>query len=252
MLDRTVTKRPLGWQRQSWWSDKPLVYLARRVAPIQASPTDPGWDPNEQTRTQNVFGDWTPRDPGPHDENVEVYSNCDEVELFLNGRSLGSKPKPANDSPRNWIVPFESGAIRAVCTRISISSPHVSKGSALPSFELRTAGKPAAVKLSINKSRIVNDWDDVVFVTAEVVDANGVLVPSANDLIRFDATGSGFIAAVDSADNADHDPFQAKQRKAFQGRNIALVKANRSGGKVNIMAEAAGLMGGKITIDVDR
>jgi beta-galactosidase len=122
----------------------------------------------------------------------------------------------------------------------------------LPSFELKTAGKPAAIKLSVNKSRITNDWEDVVFVTADVVDANGVLVPSANDLIRFDAAGSGVIAAVDSADNADHDPFQAKQRKAFQGRCIALIKANKGNGKINVTAGAAGLESGKITIAVDR
>src|SRR5438445_9035544 len=114
MLNRIAIKRPLGWQRQSWWADEPMVYLARRTAPNTAATTDPGYDPNEQKRTQVVFGDWTPSNLGPHEENVEVYSNCEEVELFLNGKSLGSKTKPANDSSRNWKVNFEAGTIKAI------------------------------------------------------------------------------------------------------------------------------------------
>ncbi|MGH7783942.1 MAG: glycoside hydrolase family 2 protein, partial [Candidatus Binatia bacterium] len=113
LLDRTATPRPVGYQRQSWWSDKPMVYMARRVAPPVSSPTDPGYEVAEQKRTQTLFGDWTPKNHTAHEENVEVYSNCEEVELFLNGKSLGSKPKPADDSPRNWHVGFESGTIEA-------------------------------------------------------------------------------------------------------------------------------------------
>ncbi len=243
LLDRTATPRPVGFQRQSWWSDKPMVYMARRVAPATASPTDPGYEVAEQRRTQTLFGDWTPKNLSPHEENVEVYSNCDEVELFINGRSLGAKSKPENDSPRNWKVGFEAGTIKAVGRNA---------GKAVAEFELKSAGEPSRVVLTADKAKVANDWNDVVFVTAKVVDANGVIVPSANDLITFEVVGSGVVAAVDSGDNADHDAFQDKKRKAFQGICIALVKANKGSGKINITARAAGLRNGKIAIGVGR
>ena len=242
LLDRTAMPRPVGFQRQSWWSEKPMVYIARRVAPATASPTDPGYEVAEQKRTQTLFGDWTPKNLGPHEENAEIYSNCDEVELFLNGKSLGSKPKPADDSPRNWKVNFESGTIKAVGKN---------GGKVVADFELKTAGKPARLILSADKTKIASDWNDVVHVSATVVDANGVVVPSANDLISFETIGSGVVAAVDSADNADHDPFQAKQRRAFQGRCFALIKANKTTGRITVAADAPGLAGAKITIGIN-
>ncbi len=241
MLDRISTKRPLGWQRQSWWAEKPMVYLARRTAPNTASPTDPGWDPDEQRRTQVVFEDWTPKNLEPHEEYVEVYTNCDEVELFLNGKSLGTKKKNANDSPLNWRVGFEPGTIKAVGRN---------SGKIVSEFELRTAGKPARVVLSPDKTTIANDWNDVVHVNATVVDANGVIVPTANNRVSFEATGSGVIAAVDSGDNSDHDPFQAKNRRAFQGRLVALIKANRSEGRITVAAKADGLTGSTVMLRV--
>jgi len=259
MLDRTAYKRPLAWQRQSWWSDTPMVYLARRTAPNTAAPTDPGYDPNEQKRTQVVFGDWTPKNLDPHPENVEVYSNCDEVELFLNGKSLGSKPKDPNDRPRNWTVTFEPGTIKAACvssSTVSLQRPARRKGiandktSQLPSFELKTAGPPAKVLLTVDKTRLTNDWNDVVFVTATVLDAHGVPVPDAENMIRFDAKGAGFIAAVDSADNTDHYPFQAHQRKAYQGRCVAYIKTNRASGTITVTASADGLQSNKVSIAV--
>ena len=250
MLDRTAFKRPLGWQRQSWWADEPMVYLARRTAPNTAAPTDPGYDPNEQKRTQVVFGDWTPKDLGPHQENAEVYSNCDDVELFLNGRSLGSKPKPANDSPRNWVVNFEPGVIKAICTRIN--SSHEKQVLPLPSFELKTAGKPAKIVLSVDKTVLTNDWNDVVSVTATVVDANGVPVPDADNMINFETSETGSIVAVDSADNTDHDPFQTIKRRAYQGRCLAYVKTDKISGKITVGATAGQLKSNTVTISITR
>ncbi len=239
LLDRLAMPRPVGYQRQSWWSDKPMVYIARRVAPAQASPTDPGYEVAEQKRTQTLFGDWTPRNLDKHEENVEIYSNCEEVELFLNGKSLGSKPKPADDRPRNWKVSFEAGTIKAIGRN---------GGKQVAEFELKTAGKPAKVVLSADKTKVANDWNDVVFVTATVVDANGVVVPNASDLIEFNVSGPGVIAAVDSADNADHDPFQATKRKAFQGLCDALIKANGKSGTITISAKSGVLVSNKLTI----
>lgn len=241
MLDRTAYKRSLAWQRQSWWSEEPMVYLARRIAPNKAAPTDPGYDPNEQKRTQVVFGDWIPKDLNPHQENVEIYSNCEEVELFLNGKSLGSKSKPANDSPRNWMVTFEPGTIKAVGKN---------GGKIVAEYELKTAGRPSRISLTTDKTRITNDWNDVIFVTATVVDSNGVPIPDAENIVRFAANGPGSIVAVDSADNTDHDPFQTDQRKAYQGRCVAYIKANKGSGAITVTAFAEGLKSNKITIDV--
>ena len=243
LLDRTATPRPLGFQRQSWWSNQPMVYITRRVAPTPQLPTDPGYDPLQERRPQVLFTDWTPRNPGPHEENVEVYSNCEEVELFLNGNSLGSKPRPADDSPRIWKVPFEAGTLKAIGRN---------RGKQVATYELRTAGPPARIVLTADRQRIAPSWDDVSYVTATVVDKDGVIVPNARDLISFTLEGPGVIAAVDSADNNSHEPFQATERRAYQGRCFAMIKAKSGSGKITLTASAEGLAAGDITIDAVR
>lgn len=242
LLDRMAIPRPVGMQRQSWWSDKPMVYITRRVALDERTATDPGYEAVEARRTQVLFSDWNPRSLAPHEENVEIYSNCDEVELFLNGKSLGKKSVPKDASPLNWKVNFETGAIKAV---------GYNKGTTAANFELRTAGKGAKILLSADKSNIRNNWEDVVFVEAMVVDENGVIVPEANDLINFDVSGDGYVAVVDSADNTDLDPFQATKRRAFQGRVFAMIKADKDTGKIIVKATGSGLiMSDALTIKV--
>ncbi|MBV8857828.1 MAG: DUF4982 domain-containing protein [Acidobacteria bacterium] len=238
LLDRTGTPRPLAFQRLSWWGEVPTVYAARRVAPTPLAPTDPGY--GQDRRPQVLYGDWTPEDLKPHDENVEVYSNAEQVELFLNGRSLGSKPRPSDDAPRNWKVPFEPGTLRAVGTN---------GGKVVATHELKTAGRPARVVLSADKSTLANSRDDVVYVEATVVGADGVVVPRASDLITFKADGAGRVVAVDSGDNASHEPFQATERRAYQGRCFALLKADASRGRIAVTATAAGLSPGTVSVE---
>ena len=217
-----------------------MVYVARRVAPTALLPTDPGYGTAAQERRPTVlFSDWTPRNPGPHDENVEVYSNCEQVELFLNGKSLGVKPRPTDDSPRVWSVPFAPGTLKAIGMNV---------GKQAATYELRTAGRPTQILLSADRASIVPMWDDVSYVTATVADDNGVIVPNANDLISFKIGGPGVIAAVDSADNNSHEPFQATARRAFPGRCFAMVKAIASG-RIMLAASAPGLKNGSVTIN---
>jgi beta-galactosidase len=144
------------------------------------------------------------------------------------------------------MVTFEPGTIKAVCTGVVLA------GNVQPLYELHTAGKADRISLTVDKTRLTNDWNDVVFVTATVVDANGVPVPDADNLISFDATGAGKIVAVDSADNTDHDPFQATKRRAFQGRCLAYIKADRSSGTITVAASAEGLQSNKFNITVTK
>ena len=241
LLDLTGTTRPIGFQRQSWWSNRPMVFITRRIAPTALSPTDPGYEPDLQRRQQVLFADWTPADANSHDENVEVYSNCEQVELFLNGKSLGEKARPADDSPRTWTVPFVPGTLKAVGKN---------KGRVAAAYELRTAGKPAKIALVADRNFLDPVWDDVVYVTVTVVDDNGVLVPNAGDLITFKVSGGdGVVAAVESADNNSHEPFQASERHAYQGRCFAILKATRAPGRITFEASASGLKSNSITIN---
>ena len=237
LLDRTGTPRPLAFQRQSWWGEKPMVYAARRVAPTPRAPTDPGY--GQDRRPQVLYSDWTPRSREPHEESVEVYSNCERVELFLNGRSLGSQSRPADERPRNWKVTFEPGALKAVGTN---------KGKVAATYELRTAGKPARVLLTADLDRLSPAWDDVAYVAAAVVDASGVVIPDAADLITFKVSGPGRVVAVDSGDNSSHEPFQATERRAFQGRCFAVLRADAPTGRINVTASAEGLAPGSLSI----
>lgn len=258
LLDRTGAPKPMAFERQSWWSDKPMVFMARRIAPNALRPTDPGYEPVSQDvlrRPQVLFADWTPsgsagilpaqghetrrQDAGAPIEDVEVYSNCKEVELFLNGKSLGSQSLPADASPRVWKVSFAPGTLEAVGR---------DDGPVVAMNELRTAGDPAAIRLTTNLEDLTNDWNSVAFVRAAVVDQHDVLVPSANNLIHFKISGPGVIAAVDNADNTSHEPFQASERHAFEGECVVFVKAHASSGRIVITASAPGLKSGKIVI----
>ena len=243
LLDHTGAVKPVGYERQSWWSDQPMVHIVRRVAPRQGPggtpPTDPGYDPVARPQVRTLLSDWTPADAAAHTENVEVYSNCEEVELMLNGKSLGSKPRPADDSARVWNVPFEPGTIRAIGK---------SRGRIVATHELRTAGQPTKIVLVTDRAKLAPHWDDVVYVAASVVDDNGVLVPGADQLVAFRATGPGVIAAVDSAGNSSHEPFQASERHAFQGQCLAIVKASAAG-RIAVTASSPGLASATVNIE---
>jgi beta-galactosidase len=237
LLDRTGTPKPMGFQRQSWWSDKPMVFVARRVGPTQTTSTDPGFTPLD--RRQVLFPDWSPAEVRAEGEEVEVFSNCEEVELQLNGKSLGTQKRPDDASSRTWVVLFKAGTLRAIGRN---------KGKVVVREELRTAGKPAKILLTADREKLAPLWDEVSYVSATVVDKNEVPIPGAEDLITFKLTGPGVIAAVDSGDNSSHDSFQASERHAYQGRCFAILKSTGTSGKIRLTATAPGLSEATITV----
>ncbi len=225
-IDRSNGWRPLGYQRKSWWSEKPMVKIVRKYENMGAG----AW-----------VSDWTPTDFDTYDDaKVNVYSNCDEVELFLNGTSLGSKLKPKDDSPRAWDVTFAKGTIKAVAKN---------NGKEVAMDEMVTAGKPSKIVLTPNKTKVANSWDDVVFVTVTVVDDKGVPCPNLDNLIKFSTTGSGIVSAVDNGNITTTELYQTNERKLYNGRCIAIVKANAANGSIKIKATADGLKDGEIILE---
>ena len=228
LIDKTGTPRAVGFQRQSWWSDKPMLYVMRKQGNAGAGE----W-----------ISDWSPTDIDTYDEaHVQVFSNCDEVELFLNGKSVGVKPRPAdNASPRNWTITFQKGTLKAVAKN---------GGKTVAEQVLTSAGAPAKIVLTVDKSSIQNNWDDVAFVTATVTDENGIPCLNADNKIQFSAAGAGIIAAVDNADISSSEPYQATGRWAYKGTCVALIKANTAQGKITIKATADNLKDGMVEVVV--
>ncbi|MFA9388695.1 MAG: glycoside hydrolase family 2 TIM barrel-domain containing protein [Prolixibacteraceae bacterium] len=228
LFDRTGAWKPIGYQRQSWWAEKPVVHMVRKEFNAGGG---------------NWVANWTPSDPGTYDDaRVQVYSNCDEVELFLNGISLGAKQKPADDAPRLWEVTFESGTLKALARN---------NGQEVAKDELKSAGEPARILLTADQSKITKSWDDLTFVRAKVVDANGIVCPNADQLISFEVSETGTIDAVDNGDVLSHEAYQASERHVYNGQCVAFVKAKSASGPITVTAKSLELISGTVTIEIE-
>jgi beta-galactosidase len=229
LLDRTGAVNPLGRQRQAEWQ-RGRVVSAFRLAPLVAASL-----PAEEA--DGLAADWTPGSLKPHTETVVVYTNCKDLDLVLNGKSLGEKKGDPNGAVREWSVPFAAGVITAVGR---------DGGRTVATNELRTAGKPVRLVLTTDRLSLTPLWDDVAAVRAEVVDAKGIRVPSADELITFKVSGPGLIAAMDNADTAIPEPFDAASPHAHQGRCTAYLRASQARGRITLTATAAGLKSGSV------
>jgi beta-galactosidase len=268
LLLTTSLPRARAFERQSWWSTQPMVRIARRVQAAHRGPIDPGYAsptssnqaattaPNTPLDPTTRFGqplllDWTPAyflqdDQSPHTENVEIYTNAEEVELFLNEKSLGTQKLHSDASPITFQVPFAAGTLKAIAR---------TNGKAIAQDELRTAGKPARILLTtgLNAAHLTNppqpetapvftpDWNDITYATATLVDANGTVIPDSTTVIHFATSGPGKIIAVDNGNVLDHDPFHATERKLYEGHAIAILRATASSDNITLTATTEGL-----------
>jgi beta-galactosidase len=172
--------------------------------------------------------------------DVVAYFNADEVELFLNGRSQGTKRKQGEATQVFWRLPYEPGVLKAVSRK---------NGRDVLTKEVRTAEQPARIELIPDRKTIKADGVDLSFVTVKVVDKNGTVIPNADHLIRFEVSGEGFIAGVDNGNQISHEPFKAKQRKAFHGMALAIVQATRKSGRIVLKASAANLTPASVIVN---
>ena len=163
------------------------------------------------------------------------YNNAEEVELFLNGKSLGRRGKDHEKNPYHvmWRVPFEPGRIEAVS--------YDSNGKEVARQSRTTAGQPKNIVLTADRNKIHSGGDDLSYITVEVTDENGVFNPVADNDIKFKVTGGGVIAGVDNGSPVSLERFKDDHRRLFNGKALLIVRTDGSTEPITIEAESEGL-----------
>ena len=196
---------------ESCWSDKPMVHLV------------PGcWN-------------W----PGKEGQSIRVlaFSNAERVELFLNGRSLGAQTMPG-DAHLEWEVPYQPGQLVAKGYR---------NNKVVATDMVETAGAPARIQLSPDRTTLHADGEDAVVVPVSILDAKGRVVPNTTNRVYFHLTGDGRIMGVGNGNPSDHDADKADQRNAFHGHCMAVIQAGSHLGVLQLTVASPGLTSVRIS-----
>ena len=198
---------------QSEWTDKPVLHIF------------PHWN-------------WK------KDKTIDVwayYNNADEVELFLNGKSLGVRRKTGDDLHVMWRVVFEPGTLKAISRK---------NGKTVLSSEIKTAGKAAGIILTADRNIIRANETDLSFIKAIIVDAEGIPVPEADNLIQFQVSGPGVIVGTDNGNETSLESLKGTEHKAFNGLCLAVIQSMGEAGKLKVTASSEGLKTTSITVFV--
>ena len=237
-IDVCGFKKPQSYYRDVVWQRSQIELMVHTPLPGGAWDRVSGWGWPDESRSWN----WPGQEGKPL--QVAVYSRCDSVRLELNGKVIGEKPvSPATKLTAKFDVPYQPGELRAIGL---INGKEVAKTT------LKTAGEPQAIRLTADRSAICADRNDLSYVTVEVVDQNGIVVPNAAIPVRFTVSGAGELAATGSSAPNDAASFHAPLRKTFQGRCLAILRPKGDGGNVILKAEADDLKTATIEIRIQR
>ena len=200
---------------KSCWTDEPMVHL--------------------------VSSSWSW--PGKEGQAIRVlaFSNAKRVELFLNGRTLGTKEMPKN-SHAEWQVPYEPGTLLAKAS---------TDGKVVASDELQTTDAPARIQLTTDRKILRADGQDTVVVAVSLLDGKGRIVPNADRRIAFQLSGGGRILGVGNGNPADHDTDKADNRNTFHGHCIAVIRAGTQASEVQVTATSPGIASDQVQFKVE-
>jgi beta-galactosidase len=234
-LDLCGFKRPQSYYRDLLWNADPQIYIAVHP-PIPEEKvlhiTDWGWP--------DVRPSWNW--PGLEGQmlKVEIYANCEEVELFLDDQSLGQKPCSQEQKFKaEFEVVYTPGELRAV---------GFVAGKSVSEQTLTTTGDPVQIRLIADRTEILADGFDLSYVTVEVLDSDGSPHPTADNNIFFTTNGPGKILAVGNSNPTSEELYVGNQRKVHRGRALVVIKSTDQWGEILLNAQADGLEGANITI----
>ncbi|MES2329056.1 MAG: beta-galactosidase GalB [Bacteroidota bacterium] len=204
IVDLAGFPKDVYYMYQSEWTNKPVLHLFPHW----------NWD------AAKMVDVWS------------YYNQADEVELYLNGRSMGVRKKENDELHVMWRIPFEPGTLKAVSRK---------NGRTVLIKEIKTAGEPAKIELVTDKKIIHHHEENLVFITVRILDKNGNLVPDASNLVNFSIEKNGQIIGVDNGSQISHQSFRSSYCKAFNGLALVIAKANNTTKKMTLKAEVKGL-----------
>jgi beta-galactosidase len=234
-----------GWKRaQSYYRD---VLWNKDKLSIWVTPPEPSFTVNPERQPwskwhwNDAVDDWTWKGSEGRLLDVNIYSSCSQVELFLNGKSLGKKITDRSTKYiAVWKVPYETGILKAV---------GYSGDKRISEAELRTAGEASRIKLTADRKKIKGDGQDLSYITVELTDKDGVLNPKAENTVLFDISGPGSVEGVGNANPASIESYQLPKRKAWRGRCMIVIKSDTTPGKVIVRAASTGIQTAVIEIE---
>lgn len=236
VIDICGFEKPGYWFRKSLWSNEPMVYIAVETdKSAKNTQKVPFWGWPE------VWPHWNHKIPG-ESLMVHVYTNCTEVELFVNNKSFGTKFFDLNKQAfLTWEVPFTSGEIKAVGR---------TKNNNTTQFALKSAQKPAKIILSGSRNTMSPSNQEITYIEAHIVDENNIPCPFYDEMINFTLSGAGILKAVGNGNPKSHTPFTGNKMEAWHGKCLAIVQSNGKSGSIKLIAEAMGLKNAELLIEV--
>lgn len=230
----------LGEPTPYWWPSRSSYF---GIIDLAGFPKDVYYMYQSEWTNKDVlhlFPHWNWQ-PGQVVDLWVYYSNADEVELFLNGKSLGTKSKQGEELHLVWKVPFEAGTVKAVSRKA---------GKVILEKEIKTAGAAAQLVAKADRSIISADGEDLSFITVDVTDENGILVPDAMNQIQFEVSGNARIVGVDNGNPVSHESMKGSTIRAFYGKCLVVVQAGEKGDEVVLTAKTDGLKETKVKIQL--
>ena len=239
-LDLIGTKKPQSYYRDVVWRNSPVEMAVHAPIPdgMKETVTNWGW-PDEQPS-------WTwPIQAGTGVEGkplqVRVFTRSPQVRLLLNGKLIGEQTVPDSSIVTHFTVPYQPGTLQAISLR---------NGQETGRVTLATASVPHHIRLTADRKALEAGPDDLAYLTAEVVDVQGRVVPNAALALSFQVSGAGNLVAVGNGNPTDMASFQQPRRTTYRGRCLAIIRPTDHKGTITVKASAAGLQAGDVSLRV--
>jgi len=235
-IDLTGFRKPQSFYRDILWNGGDRVFATVHTPDPEGKKTIAiGWG------VAPTIQSWTW--PGQEGKalQVDVYAGTEKVRLYLDGKLLGEMPTGREQQFKaTFSVRYQPGTLKAV---------GVNGDKSVAESVLTTSGEPAQLRLTADRAALHADGQDLSFITVEALDAKGRLQPNADQMITFQISGPGVIAAVGNGDGTSDEPYQGSQRKLFQGRAQVIVRASKTPGEIQVKATAPGLSSAQQSIE---